>query len=56
VNGLNVAEMDKKLLEKIEELTLYILQQQKLIDDQKKVIDQQQGQIEKILKHINLKD
>jgi hypothetical protein len=37
--GINIAEMDKKLLEKIEELTLYILQQQKQIESQQKQID-----------------
>ncbi len=31
-NGLSVGEMQKKMMEKIEELTLYILQQQKEID------------------------
>jgi hypothetical protein len=31
-DGLNVADMQKKMMEKIEELTLYILQQQKEID------------------------
>jgi hypothetical protein len=52
VNGLNVAEMDKKLLEKIEELTLYILQQQKQIEDQKKLMEAQQRQIDLILQKL----
>jgi hypothetical protein len=34
-NGLNVAEMDAKLLEKIEELTLYMIEQQKQIEELK---------------------
>lgn len=32
-NGINTAEMDAILLQKIEELTLYIVQQQKEIED-----------------------
>ena len=39
--GINVAEMDQKLLEKIEELTLYIVQQQKVIEEQKQKLQQQ---------------
>jgi hypothetical protein len=46
VNGLNVAEMDKKLLEKIEELTLYILQQQKTIDDQREKLKTQDNRFD----------
>lgn len=37
-NGVNLGEMNKKLLQKIEELTLYTIQQQKEINSQKKVI------------------
>ncbi len=39
-NGINVAEMDKALLEKVEELTLYIIQLNKKLDDQQKEIDE----------------
>ena len=39
-DGIELASMDVKLLEKIEELHLYILQQQKQIDLQQKQIDQ----------------
>jgi hypothetical protein len=38
--GLDVAEMDAKLLQKIEELTLYMLQQQKEIEELKMILDQ----------------
>ena len=38
-NGIQLGEMNAKLLEKIEELTLYIIQQQKLIESQSKEID-----------------
>lgn len=34
-NGINVAEMNAKLLQKIEELTLYVIEQQKQIDELK---------------------
>ncbi|MBN2668977.1 MAG: hypothetical protein JXR60_07095, partial [Bacteroidales bacterium] len=37
-NGINVGEMDAKLLQKIEELTLYIIEQQKEIELLKKEI------------------
>lgn len=35
-NGLNLGEMQNKLLQKIEELTLYIIEQQKQIEELKK--------------------
>ncbi|MBS1687747.1 MAG: hypothetical protein JSS96_03420 [Bacteroidetes bacterium] len=35
-DGIDVANMDAKLLQKIEELTLYVIQQQKEIDELKK--------------------
>ena len=38
-NGIQLGDMNAKLLEKIEELTLYIIQQQKLIEAQSKTID-----------------
>lgn len=38
-NGINVGEMNKILLQKIEELTLYMLQQQKQIEEQQQAID-----------------
>ena len=37
-NGYNVGEMDDLLLKKIEELTLYLIEQQKIIDKQQKDI------------------
>ncbi len=39
-NGIFLGEMDAKLLQKIEELTLYTIQQQKEIDTQKEKIQQ----------------
>lgn len=37
-NGLSMGEMQNKLLQKIEELTLYVIEQQKQIDAQNKII------------------
>ncbi len=37
-NGLDLAKMDAKLLQKIEELTLYVIQQQKEIEQLKEVL------------------
>jgi trimeric autotransporter adhesin len=56
-NGINLFEMNAKLLEKVEELTLYILKQQKQIDAQqndsqliKKKFEEQQQQIDELKK------
>ncbi len=38
--GINLAEINVKLLEKTEELTLYIIQQNKLLNEQQKQIDE----------------
>ena len=38
-DGIDVASMDAKLLQKIEELTLYVIQQQKQIAEQDKKIE-----------------
>ena len=39
-NGIAVGEMNAKLLQKIEELTLYIIEQQKLIEALRNRVDQ----------------
>ncbi|MEI6052814.1 MAG: hypothetical protein WCQ44_08950, partial [Opitutaceae bacterium] len=36
--GMNMGEMQNKLLQKIEELTLYVIEQQKQIDELKKLV------------------
>jgi len=38
-NGVNLGEMDDVLLRKVEELTLYIIQQQKEIDGLKEKME-----------------
>ncbi len=49
-NGILLGEMDAKLLQKIEELTLYTIAQQKLIKEQGAMIDALKVEIEKIKK------
>jgi hypothetical protein len=39
-NGVDLLEMDVKLLEKVEELTLYLIEQKKEIDELKKKINE----------------
>lgn len=43
--GADVGEMQKIMMQKIEELTLYIIQQQKVMDEQQKQIDELKTQI-----------
>ena len=47
-NGLLLAEMNIKLLQKIEELTLYTIGQQKLIEEQSKILETQSQIIKQI--------
>lgn len=49
-NGLNMNEFQIKLLQKIEELTLYVLQQEKKNKEQEKQIGFLQNQLDEILK------
>ena len=51
-NGIELGEMNAKLLEKIEELTLYAIQQQKAMDKQKEVMGEQIIALENRLKRI----
>ncbi|WP_083988570.1 DUF536 domain-containing protein [Chryseobacterium arthrosphaerae] len=48
-NGINVAEMDAKLLEKIEELTLYSIEQNKQLKSQSEEIKELKAQVQKLL-------
>ncbi len=49
-NGLLLGDMQKKLLEKVEELTLYAIEQNKIIDNQGDLIDELVCKIEKLEK------
>ncbi len=54
-NGIQLKEMNLKLLQKIEELTLYTIQQQKELDDQKnknKTLEDRLEKIEKLLESL----
>ncbi|MEO1367803.1 MAG: hypothetical protein AAFX50_11555, partial [Acidobacteriota bacterium] len=39
--GINMTELQLRLLEKVEELTLYTISQQKLLDAQRRLLDTQ---------------
>lgn len=45
--GMSIGEMQNKMLQKIEELTLYVIQQQKTIDSQNRKIDELSKQLKK---------
>ncbi len=47
-NGLELGEMNIKLLQKIEELTLYMIEQNKVIQMQNKRLDIQKGEIDQL--------
>ncbi|QIY91091.1 cell wall anchor protein [Chryseobacterium gallinarum] len=47
-NGINLGEMDAKLLEKIEELTLYSIQQNKQLQEDRKVLKSQSEEIKEL--------
>ncbi|MBN7817465.1 hypothetical protein [Algoriphagus pacificus] len=47
-NGINLSEMNVKLLEKVEELTLYILSQRSIIESQEKLLNTLLKRVEKI--------
>ncbi|GAB3909954.1 prefoldin domain-containing protein [Mucilaginibacter boryungensis] len=54
-NGLNLGEMNQALLKKVEELTLYLIEKDKEIDDlkqQKSVSQTQQNQIDELRKQV----
>jgi hypothetical protein len=48
--GVDMAKMDAKLLEKIEELTLYSIQQQTTIEKQQTTVEKQQQEIDELKK------
>jgi hypothetical protein len=47
-NGIDLASMQVKLLQKIEELTLHQIEQQKLLENQNKRLDEQSQRIEQL--------
>lgn len=58
--GVSLGQMDVLLLQKVEELTLYLIEQNKILEEQKKliesqtiIIEQQNKKIEEIKRNIN---
>ena len=51
-DGQDVGDLQLKLLEKIEELTLYTIQQQKLLDNQQKQLAEQQNEIDQLKRNL----
>ena len=51
-NGINLGEMNAKLLQKIEELTLYLIEQHKELKSQGKQNQTQQAKIEQLEKEL----
>ena len=49
-NGIDLASMQVKLLQKIEELTLHQIEQQKLLEDQAQRLDKQSQRIDRLEK------
>jgi len=52
-NGLNLGEMNKVLVQKVEELTLYLMEQHKQLADQQKTNQSQQKQIDELKKSLD---
>ncbi|MFD1143716.1 bZIP transcription factor [Larkinella insperata] len=50
--GVDIGRMDAKLLEKVEELTLYLLQQKKQIEQQREQFEQQIAQLKRQLSNV----
>ncbi|CAM1344755.1 exported hypothetical protein [Tenacibaculum amylolyticum] len=48
-NGVKLGEMNKKLLEKVEELTLYTIQQQKQLENQNKEIEKLKSLVKQLI-------
>jgi len=52
-NGLNVGDNQIKLLQKVEELTLYLIEKDKQVKSQQQQIDNQQQQLDELKKQLN---
>jgi hypothetical protein len=49
-NGLNLGEMNMTLLKKVEELTLYVIEQHKQLADQRQVSKSLQDQVNRLMR------
>ncbi|MDP4209186.1 MAG: hypothetical protein Q8928_10270 [Bacteroidota bacterium] len=54
-NGVNVGDMQAKLLQKVEELTLYVIEQEKKMNAQSLIIEEQNKVIQQLKVQINKK-
>ena len=54
-NGISLGEMDARLLQKIEELTLYVIEQGKELNELKKENEKQANEIERLNTRLNTK-
>jgi len=52
-DGLNLGEMNKLLLKKVEELTLYLIEKDSEIKEQKATVNKLQEQVTQLLKEVN---
>ena len=52
-DGLDVAQMQAKHMEKIEELTLYVIEQEKKINEQNQVIEKYNSELELLKRQVN---
>lgn len=55
-DGMSLVDMQIKLLQKVEELTLYAIDQQKRLDEQSRTVAAQQKRIEELEKNLYKKD
>ncbi|MDD2963671.1 MAG: hypothetical protein PHQ65_11725 [Bacteroidales bacterium] len=53
-DGVGIGEMQATLLKKVEELTLYLMTQQRTIESQQSILDEQQKTIDKLLKLVDM--
>jgi uncharacterized coiled-coil protein SlyX len=52
-NGLDLGEMQSKQMGKIEELTLYVIEQNKALENQNKVLEKQSEEIKELKAQVN---
>ncbi len=52
-NGINVGDLNMKLLQKVEELTLYLIEKDKQVKQQQEEINQLKSQLQRLAKKVN---
>ncbi len=51
-NGIDLGQNQIKLLQKVEELTLYLIEKDKQISDEKEILNKQQSQIDQLIQQV----